>query len=82
MSRPKTGGRTKGTPNHATREIKDFTLKFLTSTAYVTSAQDRVLKGTAPHLETLWHHYAFGKPKEILQLDGLIPPFILRLDAE
>ncbi len=75
-------GRPKGALNKTTREIKTFALKFLCSTDYIASAKARVLSGDAPHLETLWHHYAYGKPKESLQISGDIPPFILKLDGE
>jgi hypothetical protein len=75
------GGRPKGSPNRTTKEIKAFAAKFLSSREYIDSAKCRVLKGDAPHLETLWHHYAFGKPKEIVAVEGEIPPFIVKLDA-
>ena len=77
----KGGGRPKGAQNKTTREIKDFAVKFLTSKEYIDSAKCRVLSGDAPHLETLWHHYAFGKPKESVTLDSNVPAFVLRLDA-
>lgn len=66
------GGRPKGATNKATREIKVWAEAFLSSDAYVTSAQRRVLAGKAPHLETLWYHYAYGKPKETVELDGTV----------
>lgn len=75
-------GRPKGLPNKATREIKDFTTQFLSSAAYVESARKRVLTGTAPHLETLWHHYAYGKPKETVQVNGAVPPFVVRIEQD
>lgn len=75
-------GRPPGAQNKATREVKDFASKFLSSKAYQESAKSRVLAGTAPHLETLWHHYAFGKPKETVQMTGEVPPFILRLERD
>jgi hypothetical protein len=50
MKGKKTGGRRKGTPNKATREIKAATSAFLSSPAYVASAKQRILKGEAPHL--------------------------------
>lgn len=69
------GGRPKGAVNKATREIKAFCEEFLASEDYVESAKARVRKGKAPHLETLWHHYAYGKPKETMTLEGKLPPF-------
>lgn len=85
MPRPKLPpgpGRPKGLPNKTTREVKDFARKFLSSSDYVSSAKARVLSGDAAHLEVLWHHYAYGKPKESVQISGDIPPFILKLDGE
>jgi hypothetical protein len=83
MRGQKTGGRAKGSLNKTTPELRAFTRAFLASPAYVTSAKRRVLNGTAPHLETLWHHYAFGKPRQTVQVqDGAIPLFVLKLDAE
>lgn len=75
------GGRPRGALNKATREIKQFAQDFLESDEYVRSMKRRVLAGRAPHLETLLHHYGYGKPKEIVQFDGAVPPFVLKLDA-
>ena len=77
----KTGGRQRGSLNLSTREIKGFAQRFLSSQDYLKSAEKRVLDGKAPHLEVLWHHYGYGKPKETLQVDGQIPPFVVKLDA-
>ncbi len=75
-------GRPKGIPNKAHKDIKEFAQKFLSSPEYVASAEARVVKGTAPHLEILWHHYGYGKPKETVKHEGQIPPFILKLDRD
>lgn len=64
-------GRPKGALNKATREIKGFARAFLESEAYVTSLQRRLVSGKAPHMETLLHYYAYGKPKETVDLPGL-----------
>jgi hypothetical protein len=72
MKGTKTGGRQKGTPDKATREIKAATSAFLSSPTYVASAKKRILKGEAPHLEALWHHYAFGKPKETVAVESQV----------
>lgn len=56
---------------------KQFFREFLNSPEYRMSAVKRVLAGKAQHLEILWHHLAFGKPKEevdinVQQLTGLV----------
>ena len=76
------GGRVKGVPNRTTHEIKQFAVRFLGSDAYVENAKHRVIQGKAPHLEVLWHHYAYGKPKETVHLQSEIPAFVLRLEKD
>jgi hypothetical protein len=56
------GGRPKGAQNKATLEIKEFARNFLTSDGYRRTVERRILAGTAPQMEVLLHHYAFGKP--------------------
>lgn len=63
-------GRPKGAVNKATREIKDIASGMLSDPAYVESLRRRLTSGKAPHMETLLHHYAYGKPKE--SLDGTL----------
>lgn len=63
-------GRPKGSLNKATREIKDIASGLLSDPAYVTSLKRRLTSGKAPHMETLLHHYAYGKPKETV--DGTL----------
>jgi hypothetical protein len=75
-------GRPKGATNKATREAKAFLEKFLKSGKYRDSAMLRVLKGKAPHLEVLWHHYAFGKPKDTIKHEGEMPPFRVVFDDD
>lgn len=66
----KGGGRPKGVPNKITREIKDIAAGLLSDKNYVESLRRRLTSGKAPHMETLLHHYAYGKPKETT--DGTI----------
>jgi len=63
-------GRPKGIPNKATREIKATATDLLSDPAYVENLRIRLVEGKAPHMETLLHHYAYGKPKETL--DGTV----------
>ena len=61
-------GRPPGIPNIATRDIKAFCQAELSDPEYVVMARQRVRTGTAPALEILWYHLAFGKPKETVDL--------------
>jgi hypothetical protein len=58
------GGRPKGAQNKATLEIKEFARNFLMSDSYRRTLERRILAGTAPQIEVLLHHYAFGKPTD------------------
>lgn len=64
----KLGGRRKGVPNIVTLEHKQFCQKFLESSEYRQSAMKRMLKGKAPHLESLALGYAYGQPKRELEI--------------
>jgi hypothetical protein len=68
---PKTGGRQKGTRNHATLEIKAFAHSVLNDPGYRKNVLVRMRALEPPaHLETLLYHYAFGKPPQALELSG------------
>jgi hypothetical protein len=58
------GGRPKGAQNKATLEIKEFARNFIMSDRYRRTLERRILAGTAPQMEVLLHHYAFGKPTD------------------
>jgi hypothetical protein len=47
----KTGGRVKGTPNKATREMKEWAADLFQSEEWRASAMERIIAGKAPHLE-------------------------------
>jgi len=65
MKGKKTGGRTKGTPNKATREVKTFCASLLESARYQRQLRERVHKGTLPPaLEAMLWHYAYGVPRQ------------------
>lgn len=73
------GGRPKGALNHATRDIKVFAVELLTDPAYLESLRARLVSGEAPHMETLLHHYGWGKPKETVAIEGPMRPVIIDL---
>lgn len=68
----KGGGRPKGVPNVASREIKDAARLLVSDEAYVESLRKRLPAGKAPHMETLLHHYAYGKPKETVDVTASV----------
>lgn len=68
---PKTGGRAKGTPNKVTAEARDICRAFLESAPYRVTLKDRIEAGRLPPaVETMLWHYAYGKPKEEIELTG------------
>jgi hypothetical protein len=63
--KPKTGGRKKGTPNKATREIREVAVGLLEDPDYQRRLRTRLLGGKLPpQIESLLFHYAYGKPRE------------------
>ena len=76
----KTGGRRAGTPNKATREIRDAARRLLEEPAYLRSVRARLLEGKAPQLEVLLHHYAYGKPKDTVEQVGPPQQIVVRVE--
>lgn len=71
-------GRPKGATNKATRAIKDIATGLLSDAKYQDSLKRRLSAGKAPHMETLLHHYAYGKPKDELDLGGSVTITVTR----
>jgi hypothetical protein len=69
QGRTKTGGRKAGTPNRGTVEMKEFALGLLEDPDYQEKLRSRILNGEAPHMEVLLHHYTYGKPKTVLDVN-------------
>lgn len=70
---PKTGGRKKGTPNKVTVEVKDVCRRLVEDPEYLASLQTRLKAGTMQSgLESMIWAYAYGKPKESLELSGSV----------
>ena len=60
-----------GVPNKTTREVKSFAIKVLEDPRYVASLWRRIKKDTLPPaVEVLLYYYAYGKPKERLEVSG------------
>ena len=67
--RPPNSGRTKGTPNKKSVEIKEFALGIVMDTVYQNNLKERALSGQLPPaIEQLLFYYAFGKPAETVKL--------------
>jgi hypothetical protein len=74
------GGRPKGVTNKATREIQAFAKDFLESDEYRARLRVRIERGQAMAIETLLYHYAYGKPKERIEVEGTAPmPLVIEL---
>lgn len=65
-------GRPKGALNKTTREIKELSQSLLTDPAYLNALKRRLVSGKAPHMETLLHQYAYGKPKDTTEHQGQV----------
>ena len=55
-------------PNKATTEIRELARSIVKDDGYPQKLRARVEAGKAPHMETLLFHYAFGKPKDWVDL--------------
>jgi len=74
-------GRPKGARNKATRDVKALCSTLVDDPAYLRKLRDRLLRGRIPPaVECLIWHYAKGKPKDTVKIEGGIPPFVLKLD--
>jgi hypothetical protein len=68
--KPPGPGRPKGLQNRNTLEVKQLATRILQDKDYLEALQRRLLRGEAGPIEvTLWH-YAYGKPKERVELTG------------
>jgi hypothetical protein len=62
-------GRPKGAVNKATRDIREFARECLEAPEYVRRLKARLEAGKAPHMEQLLAHYAYGKPKDVVEIN-------------
>ena len=62
-------GRPPGSPNRNTIMGRDFARDLLASEEYQESLKRRIVNGTlSPLIEILLYHYAYGKPKDTLEI--------------
>lgn len=64
-------GRPKGALSQTTIDIREFSRRVLREPEYVASLKERLREGKAPHMETLLHFYAWGRPKESIEVSGM-----------
>ena len=75
-------GRPKGALNKVTLEAKAFAERMMDA-EYVASLKRRLKLGKAPHMETLFAQYRWGKPKDTVaheNPDGSAIAFTLKLN--
>ena len=79
----RTGGMQKGFVSTKLKEIRELAQRLLTRPEYLKNLQARLDAGTAGPIEVTLHHYAWGKPKETVELSGAAGPvrFTLVLGA-
>jgi len=66
--RPKTGGRRRGTPNRATRAVKEFLAEILDRADVQDAIRQRILKGdTAAFFKAVEH--VIGKPRQAMEFN-------------
>ena len=73
------GGRPKGVPNKATRDIKAWARGMLEDPDYRASLKARLASGQAGQVEALLYHYGYGKPKEQVELSSGLAPLIVEV---
>lgn len=62
----------KGQKSHRTREVKALAERLVTDPVYLKNLEKRLKAGRAPHMEITLFHYAFGKPRDIVKLEGSV----------
>lgn len=63
-------GRPKGSENKATKDFKEWAEKFFSSPKWRKSAEQRMVEGKAPHLETYALALLCGKPTDKVEHSG------------
>ena len=75
-------GRVKGVPNKATKEVKNLCRSWVEDAEYQKQFLTRFKAGKLPpQLETMVWAYAYGKPKESVELTGSLAETLQRVIA-
>lgn len=59
-------------PNLQTREVRAMAKRLVEDPAYLRGLATRLRAGRAAHMEPLLWHYAHGKPRETVQVEGVV----------
>lgn len=62
-------GRAAGSQGLATPDIRERARRLVEDPVYCLNVKARILEGNVP-LEIMLHHYAYGKPRETVALEG------------
>ncbi len=74
----KTGGRTKGTPNKNTVEIREAARAFLDDVQGQAALLAQFREGKLPpQVLAMFYYYAHGKPRETLMVEGEMRPLVI-----
>jgi hypothetical protein len=66
----KRSGRPKGVPNKASADVRIRARALVEDPVYVLQLKRRILDGKSVPLEIMLHHYAYGKPRETVEVEG------------
>lgn len=76
-------GRHKGIPNKATKDVQAAARAFLDNPKGRAAMKLQYELGTLPPaIWQLFMHYAYGKPRDTLTIDGELPAFIVKLETD
>jgi len=65
-------GRLKGVPNKASAAVRIRARALVEDPVYVLGLKKRILDGKSVPLEIMLHHYAYGKPRESVAVEGAV----------
>lgn len=63
-------GRPKGRLNEKTLAVQEFARSFVEDAEYRAALKTRLLIGEANAVEAMLWHYAYGKPKDTIEIQG------------